>query len=311
MGSLYENGASLSIVAAVSPLVSAVAYTNGFERGTRLAARLHGAVELGARVVVAADQREDLAVRDVEREEGAFHIGILVERDTRGGGRRRGRQRLACGRFGVGLGVGLGAHGVGLGRLGLRRQHAEARDVADRERLRDLGFRCGRPLDVAGARPRDVGQVYLAAEVRGERDVRDVLGVVVRGDDAEPRLRRVERSQRRARRGVELVLRSDALELCFQLRARHAAHGSAPALAVIERLDARAQRRFGRPLQVQVERRLDAQPALQHGLAAEFLEEMTAHFFGEPCRGSEVRVLGRDPEHGRFARLRRRSWPRR
>jgi hypothetical protein len=91
--------------------------------------------------------------------------------------------------------------------------------------------------------------------------------------------------------------RSDALDLRLQLRARHAAHGSAPALALIERLDARAKRRLGGPLQVQVERGLDAQTALQHGLAAELLEEVAAHFFREPGRGGEVCVLGRDAEH--------------
>jgi hypothetical protein len=52
-------------------------------------------------------------------------------------------------------------------------------------------------------------------------------------------------------------------------------------------------------VQAEVERGLDAQAALQHGLAAEFLEEVAAHFFGEPGRGGEVRVLGRYAEHRR------------
>ena len=94
------------------------------------------------------------------------------------------------------------------------------------------------------------------------------------------------------------VLRGDAFELGRELGARDVAQRTAPALAPIERLDALAQRPGRRALEVEVERRLDAQASFKHRVAAEPLEEMAAHLLGELGGGGVVLALARTSDHG-------------
>src|SRR5262249_57515433 len=125
------------------------------ERGARLAERLGGAVELAAREVVAADEREDVAARDVNREERALDQGLLEQREA-----QRARA-TAFGRRGFARPGGLA--GLGRIRLALDGQYFEARHVADREDRLDLLLRQRR------LRPRGVGERDLAAPLRPHR----------------------------------------------------------------------------------------------------------------------------------------------
>ena len=85
------------------------------------------------------------------------------------------------------------------------------------------------------------------------------------------------------------------------LGAGDAAQRTAVALAVVERLEARAQRGDGGPLELEVERGLDASPPRSTRSPPSALEEMAPHLLGE-VRG--LRVVG---VLGRRAQRRRRS----
>src|SRR5437868_4413885 len=50
------------------------------ERRARLSHGLYGAIELATRIVVAADHRAHAPGVGIEREEGSFGVGILIER---------------------------------------------------------------------------------------------------------------------------------------------------------------------------------------------------------------------------------------
>src|SRR4029453_15219722 len=136
------------------------------------------------------------------------------------------------------------------------------------------------------------GKRALAPQSGRERDARALRALVYRGDDARE-LAVLELAFVRGRilggissrlgittarlRGCKAILLREPRDLLFDRRLRDTPQRPAVAVAVIERLEPGTHRRHRGVLETGVERRLDAQPAREHLLAAERPKHKNPH----------------------------------
>ena len=268
-----------------------------------LALGLCDAVEFALEVVVAADQRQDVAGSDLEREERALHLGLLIEGEALRRGRLRRdvvRKRGELVRL-VGL-VGFVGCGFDACLLCLRvfalvgralrcsgaLDDTELCDVAHAEDLLDVlpGQQPAGRVGFAG--PADVRQLDATARPGAKRHTREVRLLVHLRYDAFQHAADDELFDDAQLGQLDLVRERQPLDLEVQRVGRYPLHLAAVALARVVIFDPLLYRGHGGALQLEIQGGADRQAAGQNEFAAESFEQVAANLFGEVGRGRVV-----------------------